>query len=458
MGYSDAELQAGLARSAASARRFGGTIESAFRSTASRMRNIFGGAAGFLGIGVGVAGIKSMIDDADRVGDLAKQLNVSAEAVQRIGLMAKLSGSDVDTVVKAFNKLNLALGKQEGRQALKELGISLSVFKNLEVDQQVIMLADAFQRAQEKGKGLTQMSALMGKGYAELLPLLRSNRAELKAIADTDVVSNEDIAELQIVNDELDMMTHAAGKWLKTMAAGIPEGLKMTRDFMIGDPTGEMGPIDFAVSEKNRRLDEKLKKLNDAAAAKKHKPDDAPIEQTAAQRKKESDQQREAALQQAQLQILREQAAGHDKKAEAMERALKIAQQTHDLMEKTGLSEGDAQKVVKERMGLEDKLKARKDKPGHIGPVHKDPKFDNRFRGLDAMHLNEHGDFMAKHLKTPGLDRQKALQNRAISAFGTPATRQTTEEKRADEASKDMKELLDVMRNIETNTEELKDL
>ena len=57
------------------------------------------------------------LDELDRVGDLAAQLNELPETIQRIGAMGKLSGSDVETVVKAMNKLNKELATAKGQAA-----------------------------------------------------------------------------------------------------------------------------------------------------------------------------------------------------------------------------------------------------------------------------------------------------------------------------------------------------
>jgi hypothetical protein len=74
------------------------------------------------------------------------------------------------------------------------------------------------------------------------------------------------------------------------------------------------------------------------------------------------------------LAVLREQAAGHDKKAAALEKQLRIEKEKQDIMQKEGATEEDALRRAKEKVSLEDRIAKRKDKGDagqgrHIGGV-----------------------------------------------------------------------------------------
>lgn len=242
MGYSDADLQAGLAKSQSHVAKFVSSTQGRFASIAGGLRNSLGGGLGFLGVGVGVAGVKALFDQFDRVGDLAQQLDQPAEEIQKIGFMASQSGSDVETVVRALNKLNKEAGTLKGQEAFKELNIDAAKFKQLGASEQIIELSEAFQEAERSGKGLKQAYDLMGKGAADLLPLLRSSREELKKHAAQEVVSEEQIRQIQEAGDKLDQIgtslknntVAGAGEWIDR----IGEGFQNLRDLFEGDEWG----------------------------------------------------------------------------------------------------------------------------------------------------------------------------------------------------------------------------
>lgn len=77
------------------------------------------------------------------------------------------------------------------------------------------------------------------------------------------------------------------------------------------------------------------------------------------------------------LAILKEQAAGHDKKAKAIQRELDIEKEKQAIIAKTGASEADALRMAKEKAGYEDRIAKRKERNSnrdeqqgaHIGGV-----------------------------------------------------------------------------------------
>lgn len=186
--------------------------------------NLLGGVGGFLGGVVGLSAVKGIIDEFDRVGDLASRLGVTAESIQRVGRQAKLSGTDVETVVGALTKLrrNLEGPKDaETSKALADLGLNAAELLKLEPDQQVILLADAFQKAQDKGSGFAALQKLLGKGFVDLLPLLRSATDELKKLAKQPVVSEKTIADVQRFNDAIDSATLTGKGFLAAFGGGL---------------------------------------------------------------------------------------------------------------------------------------------------------------------------------------------------------------------------------------------
>lgn len=70
------------------------------------------------------------------------------------------------------------------------------------------------------------------------------------------------------------------------------------------------------------------------------------------------------------LAILKQQAAGHDRKADAIRRQLQIEKDRFEIMRQTGASEAEALRLAKEKADLEDKVTKRRDrKPGERSKI-----------------------------------------------------------------------------------------
>jgi hypothetical protein len=147
-----------------------------------------------------LAGIKSVIDGFDRLNDLSIQLDTSVESLQRLGGVAKMSGTDLETLVKGVGKLTLALSQAEESDkvagALQKLGISASQLRTMSVEDQIFALSDAFIAARDRGEGFTEVFDLMGRKGAELIPVLMAGLDALQELADVPVLSDEQVKRL----------------------------------------------------------------------------------------------------------------------------------------------------------------------------------------------------------------------------------------------------------------------
>lgn len=545
LGWNDSAVSSGAARTARTISSFEGKASSSLKNLIGLdIGRIFAGA----GIVAAVAGAKHLFDEFDRIGDLAKQLDTTPEALQRIGNMAKLSGTDVETTARAMNKLNRELADGTGVKAFEELGINAREFQALEVDDQMLLLAKSFQEAEKKGGGLSSAYDLMGRSAAELLPLLRSNVTELEKMARVKVVSNEDIENIQNMNDAYDAFISGAKAETGSFFSDFKDGWKKTMAYIKGE--GDLLPSEAADSALNKSLSEagvargdkgaqrnadrkrradaeqkrrvgeltrtfldqksatedaelalngqletvdKLRRAREAFVALEQKSQgeiDAPatsearrlqlstellkakeallnlerqykgeVQQTEQQeadkleqqQKVELSQRESLALYKIETAILSEQVAGHDKKAAAMLRNLKIAQEAKRLVDETGISEEEAVKLAKERADLEDKAANRKK-----GGIHGYKQSQGAARGADPYHglddfdrlqQRNPGDgrplnpafndrsYRSAH-SYPGLDNFNRLQDRSQSAFdNTGATRRAARADRADSAT-----------------------
>jgi hypothetical protein len=171
------------------------------------------GLLGAAGLGGGVAGmamtIKSTLDAAGDLGDLAAKLQDSTEALQRVDFAAKLSGmSGVEEMGNAMIKLERALGDVENtkaREALENLGLSVQELAGMSLDQKILALSDAFAKARAEGTGVADIQALMGKSASELIPLLEQGGDALRGMfEDAPVMAEETVQQLARMGDEID--------------------------------------------------------------------------------------------------------------------------------------------------------------------------------------------------------------------------------------------------------------
>jgi len=190
---------------------------------------------GALGLGGGIAGIGLAIKDslgrADDIADLTLKLNESAEALQRVDFAGKLAaGQGVDQVANAMVKLERALGDPENEkaaQALRNLGVTAQQLAAVPIDERIVMLADAFQKARASGTGLNDIQALLGRSASELIPLFEQGGDALREMfADAPVLAEATVQEMAKINDEFDALI-MKGKGLVMQAVS---GLSTVRD------------------------------------------------------------------------------------------------------------------------------------------------------------------------------------------------------------------------------------
>lgn len=186
-----------------------------------------------LGAGVSVAGIaagiKRSLEYADDLSDLSVKLNENAEALQRVDFAAKQTGAGgVEQMGNALIRLEKNLGDIDNKaaaEALARFGLSAETLMGMPIDQKVLALADAFQKARADGTGVADLMDLIGRSGGELIPLLAQTREQIQGLMDgATIISNRDIEMAAQLNDEFDALLDKATKWAMETgmsAAGI---------------------------------------------------------------------------------------------------------------------------------------------------------------------------------------------------------------------------------------------
>lgn len=204
------------------------------RADAAGLKNSFssmgsaitGALAGISVAGI-ATGIKSLIDDFDRMGDLATRLDVSSESLQRMAGIAKLTGGETETLAKSLTTLEKQFNAVGGpssavTDALDALGINAQKFAALSLEEKLYALSDAYVASEGNAQRMAAVMTLLGKSGSELIPTLKEGSAALREIGESiSIVKDDDIAKIQAFNDQFDALI-MSGKALAATLATIP--------------------------------------------------------------------------------------------------------------------------------------------------------------------------------------------------------------------------------------------
>jgi hypothetical protein len=244
-------------------RSLGGAMDEAkvktekFAGAGNLVRDFATGIA-FTGI---VAGARELMNEFDRIGDLAVRFDTSAETIQRVGAAAKMSGTDIEAVAGAMTKAGIAAtnaADNGGEMAEKfaKAGIDAREFSEADLDKKLIMIAQAYQDAAGDASKLNAIISIMGsKGGANLIPLI-SNVDELRAtMGGASIAANESVASIQKANDAIDEMTQTLKAWGAEVIGYLVAGVQGA-----GERVGNL--LAGGVGRTIKELDADMERLN----------------------------------------------------------------------------------------------------------------------------------------------------------------------------------------------------
>lgn len=197
LGLNTQPFQQGLAQARGSLQSFSSGAQSGIKSWAAGLS--------FVGL---AAGVKSLIAEFDRLGDLAQRFDLSGEDLQRIGYAAKQSGTDIEQVAKAMGLANrtaqeAARGNKQYAESYERLGISAKSFAAADQIKQLMMLADAYNEATDKNAALADVQKILGRSSGELVPLLSQGSEAIRQMGEAAVVVSNETLELIRMTDDL---------------------------------------------------------------------------------------------------------------------------------------------------------------------------------------------------------------------------------------------------------------
>lgn len=198
-----------------------------------QVANFKGEVAGVLtGLFAGI-GIEQLISDFARVQDIADQLGITAEEVQRVRGAADTAGTGIEFVAKQMTKATAEArkladgvaqidtagsGASRVGKAFEALGINVKDFVSLPLDQQLLAISAGMDGIPDEGAKIAAAIDLFGAKGKEMVPLLIQGQESLQAEFErTAVVSNEMVAQIAAADDDIARMTNT----VKVGAVGL---------------------------------------------------------------------------------------------------------------------------------------------------------------------------------------------------------------------------------------------
>jgi hypothetical protein len=156
-----------------------------------------------------LGGLKALMNDFDRVGKLATRFGTSAESIQRVGVAAKVAGTDVEQVANAMTRAGIAASKaveQGGQMAelFDRAGINAREFANANIDQKLLMIAEAYRAAGNDAQKTNAIIEIMGsRAGGNLIPLISNVEALREEMANVSVATDETVRAIEQANDRM---------------------------------------------------------------------------------------------------------------------------------------------------------------------------------------------------------------------------------------------------------------
>jgi myosin heavy subunit len=198
IGVKSSAFKSGLDDMRSQAQQWGGDIKSTI--------------AGAFALGAITSFVSGFVSEMARVKDLADRLGESSDSIQRVGNAAKLSGSDLEFVIKNLTKM--AAAAAAGSDKFEAVGISSAAFANAGTEDRVLMLAKAFDECNGSQAEMAKLMDLLGPKGQDMLIMLSQGAEELnKQMREVPIVTASAVAAMATLDDAVDTSKQFAYEW-----------------------------------------------------------------------------------------------------------------------------------------------------------------------------------------------------------------------------------------------------
>jgi hypothetical protein len=207
-----------------------------FATTAQRAFDRVNGAFAAIGVGVSlgglIAGVKSVIDYADRLNDLSKQTGIAVETLGGLGYAASTAGVQLEDVAKGSQKLaqlmaEAAGGGAKAQSVFSAMGVSATNLTGglRPLDEALFDVADKFASYADGPAKAALAQELFGKSGAALIPLLDEGGAKLREmVAEYQKyagITKETAERADVFNDSVARIKLIGGALFREIAANL---------------------------------------------------------------------------------------------------------------------------------------------------------------------------------------------------------------------------------------------
>jgi hypothetical protein len=199
LGIDSTQFEMGIKRAQSVGEKFGNSFKSAVTSK----------LAGALSVAAVTGFAHSVAEAADRVGELAEQLNISTDDVQKFQMAANLYGVKFEAVASAITRINdarTAAISNDGpqRAAFDKLGLSVQKLsdRSLGSEQVLIGLGEKLNANRNNAEMMAAAADLLG------LKLTKAAMAAgtIKDLGPIDMFNAKDIKNIEKFNDQMDLL------------------------------------------------------------------------------------------------------------------------------------------------------------------------------------------------------------------------------------------------------------
>lgn len=190
----------------------------------------FAAVGGAITAALGVT-VKSLANAADVADDTAKRTGLTVEAVQELGYVAKMTGSNLATVEVALRTMQKGLtdsGTESAAftSALETLGLSLAELRAMNPQAQFDALSQAIAGVADPSQRAGLAMTVFGRAGTALLPMLAEGADGIAKLKDEahkyGYVMSQEVAEAgSNFNDNLDRLKGSLGGLAQQVVAGL---------------------------------------------------------------------------------------------------------------------------------------------------------------------------------------------------------------------------------------------
>lgn len=202
------------------------------------------GAASAIAAGAMAVWVKSSINNAAEIQNLAKVAGSSTTEFQKFAAGARTVGIENDKLSDILKDVNDKVGdflttgggelKDFFEQVAPKVGVTAEQFRNLSGPQALGLYVDTLEKAGANQQEMTFFLEAIANDATLLAPLLRNGAKEMRGLADEAqnlglILSEETIAGAKQFNDDLDLLGRVAGGVGQEIAADLlPHLLELT--------------------------------------------------------------------------------------------------------------------------------------------------------------------------------------------------------------------------------------